>query len=160
MRNAALRFFVAASPSFATEACSYRSSVYEHREDPRWRVRFVPLGSKSLLSDMALHLEGPDPGNSYWFLYDAGSAPIVALISTTNVLAADWAPPPSEGGNRPLRDLQIYVMDETMKMSVEVPKASDASPKYLFIPMLTEALRSVSLRHWLAPGVFKRIACA
>jgi len=109
---------------------------------------------------MALHLEGPESGTSYWFLFDAGSAPVVSLISTTNVLATGWSPPPPDGGSHPLMDMQIYVMDETMKMSAEVPRASDTSPAYLFIPMLTDALRGASSRQWLAPGVFKRIACA
>lgn len=155
--SAALGLWFAAN--FSTPSCNYGRSTYQHVEEPSWRITFTPLDRRASLSDMALHLVGPGANASYWFVYDGGSAPAVALISTTDVTARGWTPPQPEGGVRPLGSLWVYAMDASMRISFEIPKLRAVPPMYLFVPELSEALRGSSPRHNLRPGIFKLTGC-
>lgn len=143
-----------------TEACTFKQAVYVHTADSSWKMSFHPFKHKVFLSDMAAHIENTGSKASFWFLFDAGSARYINLISTTNVLQKNWEPPDPDGGKRPLGEMHVFFWDSDMKVMETVPQAESPAPRVVFIPDLSEVLTfRAPVRYDLQAGMFKLDYC-
>lgn len=131
----------ARSPA-AQPSCPITRAVYTAQSDIRVSLRFLQLGPrapKGWPSELALSIRLPDHGR-YDFLFDAGSARFISLISTLPVDAAGWMPPDPDGGVRPLGSLTYYAMDGADHFLEVVPSRDSPAPRAIFMPLLSEAL--------------------
>lgn len=90
-------------------------------------------------SDLALFIKTPR-GQTYWFLFDVGTARYINLISTTNVEEASWTPPSADGGQRPLSEMHFLAANKALLVAPSIPKSHDQAPDYILLPDLSEVL--------------------
>lgn len=122
--------------------CSITRAIYVAKSDPRVSARFVSLPHgrpKGWLSDIALSIHLPDD-RRYDFLFDAGTARFITLISTLPLNRPSWQPPDPDGGTRPLGTLTYYGMDRDRRFIEDVPVSKSSAPASIFLPELSEAL--------------------
>lgn len=160
-----LAFLAVASPGAvssvrATESCKLPKAHYTLSSDKRFSIVFVPIGKhEGWGSDIALRID--TKGNpSYWFLFDGGSARYVNMISTTDVKARGWAPPDSDGGNRPLEEMHYFAWSGEYAFDTDYPQSTTKAPDRIFLPDLSEAMwYQANPRMGVKYGVFVLDGC-
>ncbi len=130
-----------ASPASAKAVCKTAGAHYRMIDWPGFTARFIPIGKRpGWKSDVALEVGSRQSGRRYWFLFDGGTARYVNMISTTDVQGAGWAPPPPDGGDRPLREMHYMATNAGLRFDIDMPAAAQPAPTYILLPDLSEVL--------------------
>lgn len=113
------------------------------------------------LSRVSLHIRIAGR-HEFWFLFDAGSARYVNLISVMNPHAPGWTAPEGDGYVGPLPEQTYLAWDHDLKIRERLPQPGDAAPAFLLLPDLPERLwygvRDGN-RVGVAAGIFRRDRC-
>lgn len=132
----------AETSSAATTNCSAASARYEMMGAPGFTAGFRPTSNyPGWLTDVAFFVHSDHSKRTFWFLFDAGTARYINLISTTDVADASWTPPPHDGGDRPLGEMHYMAADSNLKFSLTLPRQTSPAPTYILLPDLSERLR-------------------
>lgn len=122
--------------------CTTAHARYEMMGAPGFTAGFRPEPKRpGWLTDVAFFVRSDQSKKTFWFLFDVGTARYINLISTTDATAPDWAPPPPDGGARPLGEMHFMAADAALKFSLDLPRQSAAAPVYILLPDLSEKLR-------------------
>lgn len=128
---------VADAPS---ESCPIEKAQYRSLDGQAITAEFRAIGDhRGWPSDLALEIHTP-AHETYWFLYDRGAARYITLISTTDVTQPGWAPPPHDGGERPLGEMHYIAADSRLRIDQTLPDAGDQAPFYILLPDFPEIL--------------------
>ena len=113
------------------------------------------------LSGIAFYIRSNTTHRTFWFLFDAGSGRYVHLISTADVTGSDWAPPPPQGGPRPLREMLYMAADDDLRFSLVIPQQGSKAPTYILLPDLPERMwYEAEPREAVPLDIFKLIRCS
>lgn len=145
--------------------CRAQDARYVAADDARYTAGFMlkPPGG-AFISDLAFYVHSAVSGRTYWFLFDAGSARYISLISAMDVTAQDWQPPEPDGGPHrgPLRGTMHFLSaDEGMRFSLFVPTSNAPPPSFIVLPDIQETLwYGQSQRDGASLGAYRLTGCA
>jgi hypothetical protein len=133
---------LAAASAAAPTNCKAAGARYEMMGAPGLTAGFRPMASHTgWLTDVAFFVHSDHSKKTFWFLFDAGTARYINLISTTDVTQTSWTPPPPDGGDRALGEMHYMAADAALKFSLELPRQTTTPPAYILLPDLSEKLR-------------------
>lgn len=161
MLGLALAFAGTAAASEAA-ICPVERSHYGSTADPAWSAGFKAIGKKKgWISDLAFYVRSAKTKHTYWFLFDAGSARYVNLISTFDVTKPGWHPPGADGpsSERPLGEMHYLGADKDLGFSLAIPAQSKPAPAYILLPDLPEVMWYKAATRENAPLFFKWQSC-
>lgn len=141
-------------------SCKLANAHYTLSSDKSFTVTFAATGPlKGWLSNLALQVSHGTESH-YWFLFDAGSARYITLISTKDVTSAGWSPPTDDPTTRPLGEMHFFAWYARYRFLQTIPRADTAAPGSIFLPHLPEILAyRASPRVAIPQGVFLRDRC-
>jgi hypothetical protein len=144
----------------ASGPCPITRAHYHLSSRAAFGLTFIHIGKQEgWLSDLALKLT-PGDGHAYWFLFDAGSARYINVISTLDVTADGWRPPAGAGGDRPLGEMHYFAWSGNYRFDERVPTVGTPAPERIFLPDLADAMwYSASPRQGVSQGVFVLDGC-
>ena len=160
-------FLALGAPSLASAdpapGCKTANARYEMMGTPGFTAGFLPQPKRQEWpTNVAFFVRSAQSGKTFWFLFDAGTARYVSLISTTDVTAPNWTPPDPDGGSRPLRDMNYLATDAALKFSLDLPRADAPAPAYVLLPDLAETLwygQRDGAKEDAPTAFFKRVGC-
>ena len=122
----------------ALAACPVEAARYTLRTAPDVTAHFVAVDSgRDWPAHVALAVEFAKSGRTYWFLpWGGGTDDRQNLASTTDVRLPGWRPPSSDGGPRPIGDLEYVATDIAYRVIDETPRRGRAAPAHILIPSL------------------------
>lgn len=150
---------IVAAPAIASSQCTFNQAEYS-TPDSRLNLSFVNIGHRSdITGDLALRISDARTGkNLFWYYFDEGSLPRTTLISTTNVLSANWHPDPDDG-DRPYGTAIFVGMNRDGRLLQSAPTSSQRATSYILIPDLAEVFKVA--RMWgRTNGAFVLKSCA
>ena len=137
---------VSISPAASTRsgaACRLIDTTYVSSSTDRLQISFARLpAAAGALNDLALHLRSRDRSVERWYYFDEGSARRVALISTLDPTGKGWKVSPD--GKRPFGNVTYIGLDGLGDIAEAAPTRTQSPPRYIIIPELAEALRTVA----------------
>lgn len=159
---AAIAFaLVGASP--ATQDCPTERARYELMGAPSFTAGFRPEPKRpGWLTDVSFFVRSAGSGKTFWFLFDAGTARYVNMISTTDLTAPGWVPPDPDGGVRPLDDMHYLAADAALTFDPNLPRQGAPAPAYVLLPDLSEKLwygQRDGAKEGVATAFFKLKGC-
>ena len=129
------------SAALDAPSCPIEKARYELMGAPGFTAGFRPEAKRAgWPSDVAFFVRSAASGKTFWFLFDAGTARYVNMISTTDVTAPGWAPPDPDGGVRPLGDMHYLAADLALTFDPLLPRQGAPAPAYVLLPDLAEKL--------------------
>jgi hypothetical protein len=132
----------AATSWAAPTNCKVANARYEMMGAPGLTAGFRPVGNHpGWLTNVAFFVHSDQSKRTFWFLFDAGTARYITLISTTDVSAQGWTPPPPDGGDHPLGSMHYMGADSNLRFSMTLPRHTTPAPTYILLPDLSEKLR-------------------
>lgn len=142
------------------QACTFEQAHYRYSTNPDIEVSFKKLDKGAgWMSDLALHLTIRG-GESYWFLFDGGSARYINMISVGDAGAPGWKAPGSEGAKGPLHDMHFFAWSKANVFFESMPMPGLPAPDIIFLPDLSETLWYVARpRVGVGHGLFLRYRC-
>lgn len=121
-------------------SCKLADAHYTLSSDKSFTLTFPSTGRiTEWASDIALELSHGTESH-YWFLFDAGSARYINVISTKDVRSGDWSPPTDDPSTRPLGEMHFFAWYDKYKFLDSIPSGDTAAPGYIFLPDLPEVL--------------------
>jgi len=153
------------TPALAEGACPIERANYVSVDDPKFTAGFAikPPGGQ-FVSDLAFYVHSGATSRTFWFLFDAGSARYMTLISTQDVTAKDWRPPDPDGPkNHPYPSFEMHYLqsDSGLHFRYNAPRYGQAAPAYILLPDLAERMwYAIEPREGAPVGVFKLSNCA
>ena len=129
------------TPALAAKTCSVANARYVSMADQQWSAGFTPIHKdRNWISDVALFVTSLRSGRTYWFMFDAGSARYVNLISTFDVTKPGWHPPGPDGpaSERPFGQMHYLSTDADLTFSLDIPFQKTPAPTYILLPDLSE----------------------
>jgi hypothetical protein len=158
MRRLAI-FLALSLASAATVACPIERAHYTYSAG-QGAASFAVLDDLTgYVSKLSIHLQLAGK-RDLWFLFDAGSARYISLISVTDPRMPGWLPPDPDGGKRPIAAQKFFAWNDDLKIYEDVPQAGTRAPKFILIPDLPETLQYGSRdRLAIGAGIFKLDRC-
>jgi len=140
--------FIALAVAASALSCNVEQAHYTLRTAPDITATFRALkpragsvGADDWPSHLALSIHLAKTNRTYWFLPEPdGTAHLQHFASTTDVTAPDWKPPSSDGGPRPLGEIDYVATDANYKVIDAVPRLGDLAPTHILFAGLGEAL--------------------
>jgi hypothetical protein len=161
---AALLLLMPAS-AYAAPQCVVEHARYVSMSDPQWSAGFqlVPQ-NPGWVTNVAFAIRSAATNRTYWFLFDAGSAKSVNMISTVDVTRPGWHPPAPDGpsSERPLGEMHYLPADSQFAFSLTLPKPGRPAPAYILLPDLPEVMwyrADVAAREAAPLAFFKLSGC-
>ena len=126
----------------SAQSCAIENAHYALRTQPSVTASFIEVNSgKDWPSNLAMRLDVAESDRTYWWLpWNGGSNGQQNLASTHDPRKSDWRPPGSDGGPRPLGDLQFIATDSNYALWDHVPVRGESAPAHFIIPDLRDAL--------------------
>ena len=151
---------LAIAGTWSAHACTYEKAHYVYSSNPSLSVSFTNIGKReNVLSTIALQLSDKQSGASFWFLFDAGSARYITMISTSDVRSPGWEPP-TDGSPRLLCSMHFFAWSKRMVFDENLPMAGARAPDTIFLPDLSETLwYRAEPRIGIGHGVFTLKRC-
>ncbi|TWB37268.1 hypothetical protein [Nitrospirillum pindoramense] len=146
----------------AKSPCTIDRASYQLHGNPQFTAGFRDVGHhENWQSTLAFFVRSNSTGKTYWFLFDAGTARYINLISTTDVTAPGWHPPDPDGGTRPLGELHYFAANADLTFNESLPKAGDAAPDHILLPDLSEVMAyKATPRETVQTAFFDNTGCA
>lgn len=162
MRRFALLIFLLALVPALAAFCPAERAQYAASDSSGFTAGFMakPPGGQ-FISDLAFYLHSSATKRTFWFLFDAGSARYMNLISASDVRRKGWAPPDPDGrSNRPYFDTHYLQADSGLVFRPQAPHRGEPAPVYILLPDLAQAMwYSLEPREGAPIGVYKLIGC-
>jgi hypothetical protein len=151
-------------PHAACAACLAEHARYVSVDDAKFTAGFAvkPPGGE-WRSDLAFYLHSAGSQRTFWFLFDAGSANYMNLISMGDINAPGWqVPGPDERkGRGPLMSMHYLQGDAGLHFRYDAPVRGQPALPYIFLPDLAETMwYSANPRESAPAGIFKLTGCS
>lgn len=162
MRPCVIAFLTLALTPMVAQAqnqCVLEHARYVLRGEPSVTAHFQDLApNPDWLTNVAFNIAFAKQGDSFWWLFDEGSAPFLNMISTTDVNKPGWAAPGDDRKQGPLGETHVWFATSHYRLSHELPKPGQTAPQHIFVPDLQELMWYAAQPRRAVPTAFFDLA--